>query len=165
MDKKIIIGRLAGAYGIKGWSHLISFTDPQENILNYSNWQIQKNNIWQSVSREAEKKHGNGFVVKLTGCDDRDQALLLKNTEIAIDSADLPKAPDNQYYWDDLIGFAVIDLSGNSLGAIDYLFETGSNDVIAVSLDKKQHFIPYLKEVVKSVDVNNKIITVDWEII
>ncbi len=165
MDKKIIIGRLAGAYGIKGWSHLISFTDPQENILHYSNWQIQKNNIWQSVSREAEKKHGNGFVVKLTGCDDRDQALLLKNTEIAIDSADLPKAPDNQYYWDDLIGFTVIDLSRKSLGTIDYLFATGANDVIAVSLDKKQHFIPYLKEVVKSVDVNNKIITVDWEII
>jgi len=164
-EKKIIIGRFSGPFGIQGWVHLISYTDPQSNVFRYPHWKIQKNNLWQPIQREIKKPHGSGWIVKIKNCDDRDQAMLLKGFEIAIDRTDLPNTTDQEYYWEDLIGLKVMDLSGKNLGIIDYLFETGANDVIAVKLNNQKHFIPYLKQVIKSVDLEKKTMMVDWEII
>lgn len=162
MSKKIIIGRFAGAYGIKGCLHLISFTDPPENIFQYSNWQTQKHNVWLPIHFETYKTHGNHFIVKLKDCDDRDQAMQLKNLEIAVDRADLPKIKNHKYYWDDLTGLTVVNLSGKTLGVIDHLLATGANDVIVLQNPQKQ-MIPYIKSVIQKIDLEKKMVWVDWE--
>lgn len=162
MNKKIIIGRFAGAYGIKGWLHLISFADPPENIFQYSNWQTQKHNTWLPIYFETHKTHGNHFIVQLKDCDDRDQAMQLKNLKIAVDRADLPKIKNHEYYWDDLTGLTVVNLSGKTLGVIDHLFETGANDVIVLK-DSQQKMIPYIKSVIQKIDLEKKMVWVDWE--
>jgi len=164
INKKIIVGAIGDAFGVKGWSHLISFTDPKENIFNYQNWQIQvdkKNkDHFKPVKYDSFQPHGNGFVVKIENTHDRDQALLLKGKTIAVDRADLPTLKKNEYYWSDLIGLNVINTAGKSLGIVDHLFETGSNDVIVT---KNNIYIPYLKSVVKEIDLGKKIIIVEWE--
>lgn len=161
-DQKIVIGRLGGPYGIKGWLHLHSFTDPIANIFQYPRWYLKKRDQWELLQLELHKTHGNSFVVKLVGYDDREIAALLKGAEIATDRAELPKITENEYYWSDLVGLTVITLTGETLGTVDYLFETGANDVI-VTKGKKQHFIPYLENVIKAVDLQNQQIIVDWE--
>ncbi len=162
-DQKIIIGRLGAAYGIKGWLHLTSFTDPTNNIFNYKNWFLKKRSHWESVQLEAHKTHGKSFVVKLANCDDRDIATQLKGAEIAVDRTELPETAENEYYWSDLIGLTIITTAGISLGTIDYLFETGANDVI-VTKGKQPHFIPYLPDdVIKKIDLQKREMIVDWE--
>ena len=165
-SKKIVIGRIGDAFGVKGWSHLFSFTEPADNIFNYTHWQIRayqkKNAQWVSAELEFHKSHGRDFVVKFKGSDDRDQALLLKNHTIAVDRTDLPTLEKGEYYWNDLIGLQVINTKGESFGEIDYLFEAGSNDIIATK-GEKTHYIPYRKEIIKSVDLEKKMMIVDWE--
>lgn len=162
-SKKIIIGRIGDAYGIKGWSHLLSFTDPHDNIFNYKNWQIQtSNDHFTPIELETYKTHGNGFVIKFKHSNDRDQALLLKGKSIAIERAELPVLKKDEYYWSDLIGLAVTNTKGESLGVVDHLFETGSNDVIATNTNV---LIPYLHSVIKAVDLEKKTILVEWEVI
>lgn len=167
LSNKIIIGRIGDAYGIKGWSHVFSFTQPPENIFLYTHWQIRayqkKETSWRSVEVELHKTHGNAFVAKLKGCDDREQALLLKNHTIAINREQLSSLKDGEYYWSDLIGLQVINTKSESLGTIDHLFEAGSHDIIAVTHGKKTHYIPYSKDVVKSVDLSAQIMMVEWE--
>ncbi|OGT43582.1 MAG: 16S rRNA processing protein RimM [Gammaproteobacteria bacterium RIFCSPHIGHO2_12_FULL_40_19] len=161
--KKIIIGRIGDAYGVKGWSHLISFTDPHENIFNYKNWQIQTSgDLFAPVKLESYKAHGNGYVIKIKDSNDRDQALLLKGKSLAIERSELPVLKKDAYYWSDLVGLAVINTKGESLGTIDHLFETGSNDVIATNTHV---LIPYLRSVVKEVDLEKKTILVEWDAI
>lgn len=186
-SKKITIGRIGEPFGVKGWSHLFSFTDPANNIFNYTNWQIRaykkKEAQWKPVEIEFHKPHGGDFVIKFKGYDDRDQALLLKNHTIAVDRADLPALGKDEYYWDDLIGLQVISTTGKSFGEIDYLFEAGPNEIIATKILKEAHaptraqtgtqskshtvthYIPYTKDVVKSVDLTKKIMVVEWEAI
>jgi len=159
---KIIVGRLGDAFGIAGWSHLHSFTDPHDNIFNYKNWQIEKKpNQFEPLKLESYKPHGNGYIVKIPNCNDRDQALLLKGKSIAIERSELPALKKNEYYWSDLIGLNVVNTEGKSLGAIDYLFETGSNDVIVT---KTRQFIPYLKSVIIEIDLKKQTMIVNWEI-
>lgn len=164
-SKKIIIGRLIEPYGIKGWLHLTSYTDPFENIFDYLPWEIRKNDQepWKKLEIEAYKSHGNHFVVKPKLCNDRDTALLLKGHSIAIERSQLPVLKKNEYYWDDLIGLTVVNSDGKSLGVVDYLFETGSNDVI-VTKGEKTHLIPYLPHVILSIDLEKQLIMVDWEL-
>ena len=161
-QERIVIGHLTEPYGIKGWLHLLSNANPPENIFNYKTWQVQQNNQFITLPLESYKPHGNHFVIKIKNCDDRDQALYFKNKNIFIDRAELPELQNNQYYWSDLIGLAVVNKQNQSLGTIDYLFETGSNDVIATTT---RQFIPYLNHVILSVNLEKKIMLVDWELI
>ena len=175
-NKKIIIGRLGDAYGVKGWSHLISFTDPHDNIFNYKNWQIQidrkDEDHFKPIKLDSYKPHGNGFVIKLPHCEDRDQALLLKGKSIAVERSELPVLSNDEYYWSDLVGLNVVNTKGESLGVIDHLFETGSNDVIVTQISttvgtyvaKQTIYIPYLKSVVKEISLEKQTMTVEWDL-
>lgn len=162
---KIIVGRIGEPYGIKGWSHLFSFTDPADHIFHYPHWQIrayQKQNAqWKSIEVACYKTHGNAFVVKFKDCDNRDQALLLKNHTISVERIELPTLKKNEYYWDDLMGLQVVNTHGFVFGVIDHLFEAGSHDVIAI-VGEKTHYIPYLKSIIKEINLDKKIMIVDW---
>jgi 16S rRNA processing protein RimM len=176
MSKKIIIGAIGDAYGIKGWSHLISFADPHSNIFNYPHWQIQIDRQDQDrftpLKIESHKPHGNGFVVKIENCNDRDQALLFKGKSIAVERTELPATKKGVYYWSDLVGLTVINTKNQSFGVIDHLFDTGSNDVIVTVIEtkidkhiaKQNIYIPYLKSVVKEIDLDKKMMLVEWDL-
>lgn len=160
-SKLITIGRLGDACGIKGWLHLISYASPPENIFSYNALTIKQNLL---IQIEAYKSHGNHFVVQLKNCDDRDQALAFKHQDIFIDRHELPQPQQNEYYWSDLIGLTIYNTNNEVLGVIDHLFETGSNDVIVATHKTKKHLIPYLKSVVKEIDLKKKRMMVDWEL-
>lgn len=163
-DNNIIIGRIGDAYGIKGWSHFLSFTDPIDNAFQYKNWKIETaHDQFTPVKLESYKAHGKGYVIKIPYSNDRDQALLLKGKTIAVTRDTLPALPQGEYYWSDLVGLTVLNTQGETLGIIDHLLETGSNDVIAIKTEKKLILIPYLHSVVKQVDLEKEIIVVDWE--
>ena len=164
MQNKIIIGRFGKAHGIKGWIRVISFTDPNENILQYHPWHIKKNNQWQQLNPEDTKQHSKDIIIKLPHINDRDIAKTYTNLEIFTNHDQLPKLPKNEYYWSDLEGLTVIDKSGTKLGIVDHLIATGANDVLIVNTTYKQPLlIPYLDDVIIDINLNKKTITVDWE--
>ena len=88
---------------------------------------------------------------------------------MAIKREQLPTLGKDDYYWSDLEGLQVLTESGECLGKVSHLFETGSNDVLVVkatgqSIDDQERLIPYLwQDVVKSVDTQAGNIVVDWD--
>ena len=161
-DKEVILGRFGAVYGLRGWLKVISFTQPVDNILNYSEWQVQHHGSWKTITLEDSKIHGKGIIVKVQGIDDPDQARLYINNEIAIDREALPKLSEEEHYWRDLMGLTVITKGGVTLGTVKGLLETGANDVLIVQ-GKRERMIPYTDEVVISIDQEKKMITVDWD--
>ncbi len=157
-----MVGRITGAFGVKGWVKIHSHTEPPENILSYKPWLISKEKEWQSIELEAGKRHGKGLVAQMTGYHDRDQALTLRGVDIAIWPEQRVLLEDGEFYWSDLIGLRVINREGIEFGHIDSLMETGANDVLVVK-GEQQRLIPYLRpQVVKSIDLSATQMVVDW---
>jgi len=163
-DRYIVLGRVSGIYGVKGWLKIYSETDPVQNIARYKPWFIEKDNQWFEVTPLQGRKHGKGVIAQLEGCDDRDEAAKFKGCKIAIKREQLPQtAGKDEYYWTDLEGLKVENLDGVELGIVSHLFETGSNDVIVIKGDRER-LIPYIKDqVVHEIDLDNGLMTVDWD--
>ncbi|WP_353432880.1 ribosome maturation factor RimM [Polynucleobacter sp. MWH-UH23A] len=116
---------------------------------------------------QGAKMHSGNVVMTLDGVSDRDQALALKGARILVARDAFPKAAKDDYYWIDLIGCHAINLQKESLGEVIDVTENGAHGVIAVGdLAKKEvrYLVPFVKEVVQSVDLPNKVITLDWQL-
>ncbi len=161
--ERVILGKIAGVYGVRGWVKVFSETKPKENIFDYLPWQIKLNGEWRTVKLIQGKTHGKGLVVHLESYDDRDQAKSLVGAEIAIFRHQLPQAEEGEYYWSDLIGLKVTTLDGKALGKVDHLFETGANDVLVVK-GEREHLIPFVQgQFIHQVDLETGQIRVDWD--
>lgn len=162
-EERVAVGRISGVYGVKGWVKIYSYTDPRDNILQYTPWLLKRPDGWQAVEVVDGRAHGKGVVARLEGCEDRDAAARWIDTEIAILRSQLPEPEAGEYYWNDLIGLRVLTLSGEDLGRVDHLLETGANDVLVVQGDRER-LIPYIPgDVVTAVDLDAGELRVDWD--
>ena len=161
-NKRILMGRIAGIYGVKGWVKIVSFTRPPENIFLYSPWLIKQDSTWQETGLLEGKIHGKGLIAALEGISDRDEARELIGSEIAVFRSQLHELPPGEYYWDDLLGMQVVNQQGIVLGDLKEILETGANDVLVV-VGQGRHLIPLIwKMYVISVDPAKGMIEVDW---
>ena len=159
----IVIGRITGIYGVKGWVRVFSHTQPKENILNYSPWLLGKGGTWQTVVLKDGRQHGKGIIAKIEHCDDRDEAAGMIGQDIAIRHEQLEALDANEYYWVDLIGLDVVNQKQERLGKVLRLLETGANDVLVVA-GQKEILIPFARpQIIKSIDLETGRIVVDWE--
>jgi len=163
----IITGKVGAAYGIKGWLKIHSFTEDASQILQYNPWYLAEGSNWQAFKVEDGRQHGKGVVVKFAGFETPETARVLAGRKIAIKREQLAPLAQNEYYWADLEGLTVIDQKGQTLGQISYMLATGSNDVIVIKDQAgKEQAIPYLPgSVVKQIDLNQRLMYVDWDLI
>ncbi len=162
-DKPVVLGRISGLFGVKGWLKIRSYTDPREAILDYEGWLIEQDGTWKTVEAVEGKRHGKTVIVRLAGVEDRDAAAGYVNTVIAVSRDKLPATGDKEYYWSDLEGLQVLGQDGRLLGRVAYLLETGANDVLVVQGDKET-LIPFIVgDVVKNVDLAKGEIHVSWD--
>lgn len=160
-ERLIVVGRVAGLFGVHGWIKVFSETDPRENILRYDPWVV--GSAGESFRVIEGRRHGKGLVARLAGCDDRDQAAALVGREIAVRRDQLPPPQPDEFYWVDLEGLAVVHVSGRPLGQVERLFPTGANDVIVVR-GERERLVPFVwGDVVRDVDFDAGRILVDWD--
>ncbi|MCU7799968.1 MAG: ribosome maturation factor RimM [gamma proteobacterium symbiont of Lucinoma myriamae] len=168
-----VLGKISGYYGVKGWVKIYSYTQPRENIVRYKALKIKLSNRhgqWQDIRLDNGKAHGKGVVAHFEGYDNREIAASLIGAELATYRSDFKAASRNEFYWADLIGLSAINLEDIELGQVKRLIETAANDVLVISPDQKEDakaeiLIPFvLEHYVKKVDLEAKIITVDWPV-
>ena len=164
----IIIGKFGAPFGVKGWIKVQSFADPAENILIYQPWLLYQKKEWVTCCFEDAKIQDNGIIVKLPGYSDRDKIRIYTNLNIAIERSQLNDSDlqMGQYFWTDLQGLTIINTQGITLGTLSHLLDNGAHDIMVVNSEKMPDIlIPYVEpDIVKSVDLANKVITVDWEL-
>jgi 16S rRNA processing protein RimM len=160
-EPQVVVGRVAGVFGVKGWIRVFSYTDPPDNILKYRQWRLDAGALPVRVKSGAA--HGRGVIAQLEGIDDRDVARALIGREIRIGRGQFRPVGADQYYWSDLMGLAVIDTRGVSFGTVVDLMETGANDVLVVEGERRR-LVPFLTgTVIRSVDLDARRIEVDWD--
>jgi len=159
----LVVGRIGGAYGVKGWLRIVSFTDPVTNLMRYRPWLLERGGDWTELRVSACRAHGAGLVAKVEGIEDRNGAERLSGAEIGVPESALPGLGVDEYYWKDLIGMSVVTSHGTPLGRVVSLMETGANDVLVVGGDRGEVLIPFVAAVVSEVDAESGRIVVDWQ--
>lgn len=164
-EESVVIGRILGPWGVKGWLQIYSYTDPREGIFVYAPWQVEGSD---EPIRPLEHKHsGKRLVVRLPGIETPEQALIWAGKHISVDRQQLSPLPAGEYYWHDLVGLTVVNREGHTLGQVRQMLATGANDVMEVQSKETASniLIPFVLGVyVDEVLLSEGQVRVDWPI-
>lgn len=161
MDK-IVIGKVIKPQGIKGEIKVdIAATDMA--LANKLTQVYIEDKIFKV---ECVKSLVNGVFVKLEGISDRNQAELLRGKNISIERDKMPKLEEGRYLITDVIGCDVL-VDNNSVGVLKDILQYGAADVYVVKSTNgyKDFMFPCLKKVLAKVDIEDKKIYLNSEIL
>lgn len=163
MAKRVVIGKVLTPHGVKGEFRVLPLTDFPERFKNLKKAYLQDG---RPVDIESTRPHKQFFLVKLVGFDTMDAAAALRNMTLEVEREDVAPLPPGHFYIFDIIGMQVYSDTGENLGIVTEVLETGSNDVYIVDQPANDHkktpqiLIPALKDVVLEIDVAAKKMTV-----
>ena len=163
-QRMITVGRLHGAFGVRGEVKLESFTDPLRSIARYQPWILRDaRGIERACEGVRVREGGKGLIATMPGIEDKDAADALRGTEVLVPRSALPPPAEGEFYWVDLEGLRVVNVEGTDFGIVSHLFSTGANDVL-VAQGERERMIPFLQpDVIRSVDFEAGLVTVDWD--
>ena len=161
-EKKLLVGKINGFFGIQGWVKIFSYTKPRKNILEYQPWYFVDNETYKVIEITTGREQSKTIVAQVKGINNREEALQIIGKDLYINKDQLPELDNDAHYWYELTGFRVINKNEVDLGIVDYLVDTGSNHVLVTKGDT-EHWIPYIEPFLVSVDKHKKVISVDWD--
>ena len=162
MSRRVVLGQVGGAFGVQGWVRIQSYTDPPANILKYERWQLGRAGQWREVEVEDGKVTAKGVLAKLVGVETPEDAHLATGSEIAVTREELPKPAPGEYYWSDLEGLAAFGQNDQPLGRIEEFRATPAGTVVVIR-GERQHWVPFVKERIVSVDLDAGRVVLDWD--
>jgi len=161
-DGTVVVGRVRGIFGVKGWVRVQDYSSRIGDILQYDTWLLKQDQGWVVRTVLEGRLHQKGVVCHLKGYDDPAQAKELMDVDIAVAADGFGELEPGEYYWHQLEGLEVVNLSGENLGKVDRLLETGANDVLVLK-GEQERLVPYTPGVVAEIDLDRGRIQVDWE--
>ena len=170
----IEVGRIADAWGIKGWFKVLPHSADPEALFSYKRWYLQpsergaKTFSGTVLLRVIEaKEHSDTIVAQADEVTDRTAAEALRGARIFVPRSSFPTAKADEYYWVDLLGLDVINREGVALGQVKELLSTGPQTVLVISYTEEgvalERMIPFVAAFVDGVDLPGRRITVDWQ--
>ncbi len=167
-SRRIVMGRIGRAHGVKGWLKLQSWTHPAANILEFEYLLVETGQGLEQLRIDRSRWQGGSLLAHFAGYDEPERARGLTGLEVSVEESALASPEKGEYYWRQLQGLQVVNLAGECFGRVSHLLETGANDVLAVepdahSLDDRSRLIPFVPDqVVRKVDLAAGTIEVDW---
>ncbi len=172
------VGRVLGAWGIKGWIKVQPFASDPQALLGASRWFLQPpapgprtQPIPDELTVTQSRSHGDVVIAAVTQSSDRSAAEMLQGARVFVPRASFPSADADEYYWVDLIGALVVNRQGETLGTVSGLLDTGSHSVLCVRSGAPgaqagdppvERLIPFVAAYVDAVDLPARRIVVDW---
>ena len=162
----VVVGRVSRPFGVKGWNHLTSFTDPPENLFQYRPWALREERNdsagWNVINDFEIQPKGNSMLVCFENSNSRDDADKYVNKLIGVPREVLPTLDEQEHYWVDLLGVEVINLKSERLGVVHDVAWNGAHPVLVIRDESEQDLmIPFIPEYVHNVD-SGSTITVSW---
>lgn len=149
----IVVGVIAGAFGVKGEVRLKSFCAMPEDIGNYSPL-TGDNGVEYTLKITRAVK--SGFAARLSGVRFKDEADALRGVKLSADRDLLPSLPDDEYYHADLIGLDVLDTGGAEIGKVAAVMNHGAGDILELRGPKLKGsvLLPFTLDAVPTVDLS-----------
>ena len=155
-DDWVVVGRVLGAWGIRGDVRVEPHSDRRERFSPGS--RIYLNGVETDVV--SSRPHRGGLVVRLATVTDRTAAEALKGAALTVPRDQIDPLPDGSYYYFQILGLRVRTDDGEELGQVHEILATGGNDVYVVRGPAGERLVPALGDVVLDVDLDRGLMTV-----
>lgn len=160
----IELGRIGAPFGLKGWLHVESHTDPAAGLLRYQEWVLRLASGERLTRRLIEgRQHAAGLVAHLEGVDDRGNAAALTGAVIEVERTALPLLAEREYYRNDLVGFRVRNLQGADLGIVSHFVDApGGAVMVTRDAGGSERWLLAAPPHLQRVDLAAREVLVDW---
>ena len=174
----IEVGRIADAWGIKGWFKVLPHSASPEALFSSKRWYLLPPDRpmkavmpWTGallLKIKEAKDHSDSVVATSLDIVDRNAAEALRGARVFVPRSSFPTAGQDEYYWVDLIGLDVFNREGESMGQVKELLSTGPQTVLVLTytdaeVKEAERMIPFVAAFIDAVDLPGRRITVDWQ--
>ena len=165
--QRIAIGQISKVRGIKGEMVVIPLTDDPKRFSTLGKIFLSKDEKINQFEVETvrtdlkTKRLKERVLIKLKGVENPEEAKKLVGSFLEIEKEDLSKLPEGRYFVFDIIGLKVITTEEKEVGTVKEVLSLPANDVYVVQGDQKEYDIPAIKEVVKKIDLERKIMIIE----
>jgi 16S rRNA processing protein RimM len=170
----IEVGRIADAWGIKGWFKVLPYSASPEALFSSKRWFLLPSERGAKtfdgtalLAVKEAKEHSDSVVACAHEVLDRSAAEALRGARIFVARSSFPTAGTDEYYWVDLIGLSVVNREGLALGTVRELLSTGPQTVLVLDYLEEgktlERLIPFVSAYVDNVDLAARRILVDWQ--
>lgn len=156
----LAIGRIVRAHGLRGEVSAVVLTEFPERF-DTTEWVYLGNEFEATAYRlESYRWHKTNVLLKLEGVNDRTQADTLRGQLVQVPIEEAIPLPEGTYYLYQLIGLQVKSTTGELLGTITQVLETGANDVYLVRSEDRELLLPAIPDVIKQIDIDSGVMVV-----
>jgi 16S rRNA processing protein RimM len=148
----VAVGELGSPHGLAGQLRLWAYQPGAPSLTPGRDVLLERDGAWHAATVTKVAQHGRGMLIALDGVGDRDAAAALTGMRVLVRAADLPVLGPDEFYHQELHGFAMVTTDGRALGTIAETMSTGLNDVWVVRDDGREHLIPIIADVVREID-------------
>lgn len=152
MSDLIIVGGIAGAFGVKGEVRLKSYC---ANPVDIETYDLVSEDGLREFKVELTGSTKNGFTAWITGVTTKEQADALKGTQLCAERSAMPDLADDEFYYTDLIGLEVLDTGGTPIGTVKNVVNHGAGDILEIHATGQSStvMLPFTKAVIPTVDI------------
>jgi 16S rRNA processing protein RimM len=158
--KRVCVGVIAGAHGVRGAVRVKSFTAEPKDIARYGPLEDESGERQYKLRLTGSAK--GVLIGNLEGIDDRDRAEALRGLRLYVPYSALPPPGDDEYYHADLIGLEAALVDGSALGQVRAVHDFGAGDTLEISRPEGQPvMVPFTRAVVPVVDIAGGRLVID----
>ncbi len=155
----LAVGKVRRPHGVAGDVLVEVYTDFPERLQTKAVVYAGEAHVPLTIRRQ--RIHNDGILLGFEEFTTPEQVGRFRNQILYIVVADAVELPEGEFYYHELLGLSVLDESGESLGKVTEIIQTGANDVYAVTDEAgKEILLPAIAEVVLDVDLDTRIIKV-----
>jgi len=149
----VLLGDIGRPQGLKGEVRIRSFTAEPVAIADYG--ALEDETGTRGIEIESLRTNAKGVVARIKGVATREDAEALTGTKLYVPRSRLPEHGEEEWYHSDLIGLAVLDQTGASLGAVVAIHNFGAGDLLEIrpAAGGPDVLVPFTRETVPEVDV------------
>ncbi|MBW1690707.1 MAG: 16S rRNA processing protein RimM [Deltaproteobacteria bacterium] len=151
------IGYVIRPHGVTGLLRIVSYAQSRETFLRAGSVFIGKaGEEWKEYPVTSIREHGSLHLLKVSEVDSVEKAEELRGSEICIRKEVLTEKEEGEFFHFELLDLRVYLDTGQYLGVLKGIFQTGSNDVYVIEGQGKEYLIPAIYQVVKEVNLSEK---------
>jgi 16S rRNA processing protein RimM len=158
----VVIGRVRRAHGTGGEVCVEPITDFPERFESLREVLLKgEGETLRLMEVEALRWKGELALVKLAGVDDRTEAAKLNGALVGVLRGQIAPPGEDEYYHFDLVGCRVVDEKGEQVGVVEDVLRMPANDVLVVTDGEREMLVPTVKQIIKCVSVEDRLITIE----